>query len=145
MVWQAPDGAAPARLLSGLARRGVTVVLAEDAPTVMRELALAPTLAVVIAEPTRQAQHAMLCAAVRAYYPQTRLWQYESHSAHGRARLAPMNGQTEPTKAPGDATEHAPAAAQTSDPPQSRMAPLTSEELEMLLGSSSEGAQRADA
>lgn len=98
IVWLAPGRPAPRPLLHGLARRGVAAVLAHDAPSVMRELAAAPTLVVIITEPHEQPRLSELCAAMRRYYPRTRLWEYQARGAPGgagepaRPRLAKMNG-----------------------------------------------------
>lgn len=168
IVWLAPDGQAPRPLLAGLERRAVRVVLAANAPEVMRQLAAAPALTIITIEPTRQPHLRELCEAVARYYPRTHWWQYEAQPTGGAPALAPMresgvqtsqdedaavSGATPPeaTDSFGDPerrnTQDAPDAQQDEaedhqedddDQSQAHLASLTSEELAMLLGDDEE-------
>ena len=127
IVWLAPGRLAPRALLQGLAKRRVKAVLASDAPGVMRELAAEPTLAVIIAEPREQLRVDELCAAVRRYYPGTRLWRYEHEGDAGRPWLEVMNNGTADATAssgtPAPRTTPQPHAAPSPHAPDAPDAP----------------------
>lgn len=144
IVWLAPHRPTPRGLLHGLARRGVEAVRAQDPASVMRLLAAEAALAVIVAEPQEQPRAEELCAAVRRYHPDTRLWRYEHEGDAGRPRLEAMD-EASAGAPPGAEARHStntPATAPPGKPttngahaqPPPPLSSLTAEELEMLLG-----------
>ena len=140
-------GRRPDRLVEGLERRRLRVLLVEDAPQVMVALAEAGNQALIVNEPDRHHRLAELLGAVQQYYPQTLCWQYE---ADGQG-LVPLE------KTAGDVADPAPASAGQVGAGLTRRRPsllradlplalsthaptaeLTQEELEMLLGPDSD-------
>ena len=116
IVCLAPNGPAPRPLLQGLAKRQVRAIVAADAPHVMRQLAAAPTLAVIVTEPATQPRLDELCAAVRFYYPGARLWQYEARGRSGRPWLRPLQRgwiESRDEGAPADEADRTPAHTET--------------------------------
>jgi hypothetical protein len=147
--------AAPADLLDGLTRRGVSVREVTDSPVVMVTLARQSHGMLVVIEPAAWSDLPHLIAAVRRYHPSVAVWRYRHD---GQPRLDRMPGYrdtaaavvaTVPTQAPrpSPAPASAPIAVLNSTPvlPMTRTPSqrevevdmkivLTKEELEMLLG-----------
>jgi hypothetical protein len=88
-----PDGTAPADLLGGLSRRGVSSRVVAGPADVMVELARQRTGVLVVVEPGRQPGLADLIEAVKTYHPRTVRWGYRSSHPSGKAQLQPLNGQ----------------------------------------------------
>ncbi len=89
----APQGGlAPADLLSGLSRRGVSTAVVADPAAVMVELARFATGALIVVQPDLQPDLPELIQAVKAYYPRTVRWCYRVDQASGKPQLGKLNG-----------------------------------------------------
>ncbi|MEX0655048.1 MAG: hypothetical protein WD534_00340 [Phycisphaeraceae bacterium] len=90
VVWVPPEGAAPTRLLAGLALRQVPAAVVLDAPSVMLQLAgnsPGAVVALIVVEPEDQPHLHELLAAVRTYHPGLAMWQYRAEGG-GLTRLS---------------------------------------------------------
>ncbi|MEM1108369.1 MAG: hypothetical protein AAGH99_06730 [Planctomycetota bacterium] len=115
MLLVGESGAVPSSLVGALDRRGLEVVIVRQPPQVMLELASAQDreaaghlnqnealsdlsapkasidrsseASVVVVEPQLQPRVGELRAAIDAYYPAVRCWQYHAHGPEGRATL----------------------------------------------------------
>lgn len=88
-----PGGSVPARLLSGLSRRGVSMAVVADPVGVMVELSRASLGVLIVIEPDRQPNLAELIQAMITYYPRTVRWCYRAQADSGKPGLTPLNGQ----------------------------------------------------
>lgn len=100
-------GSAPADLLSGLSRRGVSTTVVVEPAGVMVELAKENNGILVVVDPDNQPWLDDLIQAVRHYHPRTVRWCYRRPHPSGQAQLLPLtdrthtgNGQNHPTPAP---------------------------------------------
>lgn len=87
---------APADLLGGLSRRGVSTVVVSEPAWAMVELARQTTGALVIVQPDRHPWLDELVQAVKTYHPRTVRWAYRSVHHSDRPQLEPLhNGKLE--------------------------------------------------
>ncbi|MEM9418676.1 MAG: hypothetical protein AAGA25_06405 [Planctomycetota bacterium] len=115
------SSAVPSSLVGALDRRGLDIVIVRQPPRVMLELASkpesqdtprddpaasSPDLSVVVVEPQQQPRVGELRAAIAAYYPAVRCWQYQAHGPEGRPLLDSL-------ESPADLSAESPA-----EPPQ---------------------------
>ena len=129
-----PDAGLPGPLLQALAKRGLSVSVATDAPSAMLELIETTAGTLIIVDPQRLALGDELVTAVRHYFPRTALWAFQQ-DAQGRRNLASLNGHSA-YSAEGD--EHAEPDARPSldrpDHAETEGPIVTKDELAMLLG-----------
>lgn len=100
-------GAAPADLLSGLSRRGVSTTVVVEPAGAMVELAKQANSILVVVDPDSQPWLEDLIQAVRQYHPRTVRWCYRSQHPSGQPQLQPLtdrphtgNGKRNPVQAP---------------------------------------------
>lgn len=103
-----PGYDAPAELLGGLRRRGVTAREAANAPAAMVELTRRPYLSLIVVEPEAIEASGSLTAAVRAYHPHTVVWRYR---AADEPRLRPWSAASAATPAAAASPKPEPVAA----------------------------------
>ncbi len=83
-------GAAPADLLSGLSKRGVSVTVVTGPAAAMVELAREPAGALIVVEPQRQTWLHEFIEALKHYHPRTVRWGYCKSGPSCIAQLQPL-------------------------------------------------------
>jgi hypothetical protein len=135
-------------LIRALSNRGVQVHLVATPPAVMASLAHQPADVLIVCSPDRVAWLPQLLSAVRRYYPTVRCWQYAA-DASAAFQLTPIARPVPPsadrpaslwgldaTRPPSAPPRLNPPSAPPSVEPLEPL--LSSEEIDMLLGASTE-------
>lgn len=87
VLWGDPAGPDPSVLVKGLTKRGASVCIVWDEPSVMVELATAATKLLVIDQIQHRLDASRLTAAVRRYFPAVLCKKYIACPASGRQQL----------------------------------------------------------
>lgn len=129
--------AVPGLLAAALSRRGFTVQVVTDSPSVMLSLAQQTPPCLVVVNPDSVPMISELVQAVRAYHPGVAMWSF-TQPAGGGPKLDSFNGHYHPSPASSDADLRQPLDELVVRVPcqtQDIQGPIVSEEeLTMLLG-----------
>lgn len=112
VVLVGPGGSAPADLLSGLSRRGVSTAVVAEPAGAMVELTRQANSILVVVDPDDQPWLDDLVQAVRQYHPRTVRWCYRTKHPSGQAQLQPLTDLRPPKNKQNN---HTPAPVEEPD------------------------------